>query len=237
MTLHITRHGQGMPLVLFHGWGFDGRIWHHVLPGLSQCYDIFCVDLPGFGSSSFMDWCSFKNHLLSQLPTQFAMMGWSLGGLVATRLSLEEPQRATHLVNVASSPCFKEKENWPGISVAILNQFYEQLTLDADKTLRQFMTLQLPGQNTEMSAIATIEGLKAGLDWLMHWDFCDELSGIECPVLYIFGRLDAIVPRKTMVVLQEKYPNFRYVMLNKSAHALFLSHRDAFVMAVNDFLI
>jgi pimeloyl-[acyl-carrier protein] methyl ester esterase len=237
MTLHITRHGQGMPLVLFHGWGFDSRIWHHVLPKLRESYEIFCVDLPGFGSSPFMDWSVFKTSILTQLPAQFAMLGWSLGGLVATRLSLEAPHRVTHLVNVASSPCFKEKENWPGISVAILNQFYEQLTHDADKTLRQFMTLQLPGQNAEMSAIATIEGLRAGLDWLMHWDLRDELSDIQCPVLYLFGRLDAIVPRRTMLVLQEKYPDFQYVMLNRSAHALFLSHPDTFVMAINDFLI
>ncbi len=68
----ITLKGQGYPLVLFHGWGFDHRIWADLAPLLSACYTVYLVDLPGFGQTNFMEWAEFKHVLLMQLPAEFA---------------------------------------------------------------------------------------------------------------------------------------------------------------------
>lgn len=81
--LNIQNYGTGHPIVWLHGWGFDSQIWSDILPhllALPSQYQIFLVDLPGFGSSSCMSWSTFKSTLLSQLPTQFTLLGWSLGG-------------------------------------------------------------------------------------------------------------------------------------------------------------
>lgn len=237
LTAHVNRCGGGVPLVLFHGWGFDSRIWHTILPTLIPRYDVYCVDLPGFGLSPFMDWEAFKSSVLSQLPAVFAVAGWSLGGLVATRFALEEPYRITHLINLASSPHFVGDSIWPGIPQTTLEVFCNRLTNAPEKVLREFMALQLPGQLGETFASPTIEGLQAGLDWLLTWDFRANLSSLKLPVLYLFGRLDAIIPRRTMTVMQVRYPNFQYVMVSKAAHALFLSHQDVCVTAISDFIL
>src|SRR3989338_4652661 len=96
--IHVTRFGRGYPLVLIHGWGFDSRVWLPLLPMLNQCYELYCIDLPGFGLSPHMNWDAFKQSLLSQLPAQFALAGWSLGGMVGTRLLIEEPHRVSHFM-------------------------------------------------------------------------------------------------------------------------------------------
>ncbi len=236
MSIYIKRSGQGHPLVLFHGWGFDSRIWAPVLPLLAERYEVYCVDLPGFGLSPYMEWAAFKSSVLSQLPAQFALLGWSLGGLVATRLALEAPNRVTHLVKIASSPCFVEDDSWPGITRATLLGFNERLTKDSDGVLREFVALQLPGQEADIHTLTTIQGLQSGLDWLLTWDFRSKLSLIRCPVLYIFGSRDAIVTLKTMKVMQDQFPHFHYVLISKAAHALFLSHLDASVKAITDFI-
>src|SRR4051794_40125898 len=104
MNLKINKLGQGMPLVLLHGWGFNQEIWFSLIPVLETNFTLYLVDLPGFGESSLMSWDDFKTSLLSQLPASFAILGWSLGGLFATKLAIEEEGRISHLVNLTTSP-------------------------------------------------------------------------------------------------------------------------------------
>lgn len=234
--IHVKRSGQGQPLVLFHGWGFDSQIWDSMLPSLAERYEVYCVDLPGFGLSSFMDWETFKSSVLGQLPERFALIGWSLGGLVATRLALEAAEKVTHLVNIASSPCFVEDNAWPGIGKTTLLDFSERLMRNSADVLREFGALQLPEQKGHIHTLTTIQGLQSGLDWLLTWDFRDKLALIHCPVLYLFGSRDAIVTLKTMQVMQDKYPQFNYVLMSKAGHALFLSHLDVSLSAISDFI-
>jgi pimeloyl-[acyl-carrier protein] methyl ester esterase len=235
--IHIQRFGQGVPLVLFHGWGFDSRIWRPLVPTLERSYSLYCVDLPGFGGTDYMDWMRFQTGLFSQLPPTVALMGWSLGGLVATRLCLELPHRVTHLLNVASSPCFVAQSGWPGLGIEALTRFGERLLNDPENVLQEFMALQLPGQPEKTHTSTTIEGLKTGLDWLINWDFREKLGQIHCPILYLFGTRDAIIPRKTMSAIQARFPGIHCMMIHKAAHALFLSHAEPFIKAVEEFYL
>ena len=228
-TINLTQSGHGPPLLLLHGWGFDHTIWSPILPKLTLCYTVYCVDLPGFGKTPEMPWNNFKSNLLKQLPNTITCVGWSMGGLMATRLALEHPERVSHLINITSSPCFVAGATWPGIQVTHLDAFYEDLEHAPQATCDAFIALQLP-KNIPKPNIKTLPtGLKAGLDILKYWDFRDELHHIKPPITYFFARLDAIVPAKTMAVMQKTYPQFNYHLFKKSAHAPFLSHPDEFL--------
>lgn len=239
MNVNIMVQGRGRPLVLFHGWGFDSHVWHSLLPVLTSRYQLHQVDLPGFGLTPPMEWEEFKAALLEQLPTSMAIAGWSMGGLFATRLVIEEPQRFTHLINIATSPCFIREKNWPGIDRQILKAFHHDLVSVPKRTLKQFIQLQLQGQILpEMvgEQIPTLVGLQAGLDVLAHWDLRQDLTKLDKPVCYMFGQLDAIVPRITMKTMQTTYPHFNYVMFPKAAHVPFLSHPEQFITVLEGFL-
>ena len=235
MNLNITIHGHGKPLVLFHGWGYDNQIWHAVLPALSCQYQLYLVDLPGFGLSDYMDWNEFKFVLLKKLPEQFALAGWSMGGLFATRLAIDAPTRVTHLLNIASSPRFIKDKHWPGVEREAFVAFYDNLATDPAKTLAQFMGLQWQG-HTLPSRTPSLISLAAGLDALLTWDLRDSLAELTIPVCFLFGRLDTITPRKLMMTMQDRYPNFDYKMFHQAAHVPFLSHREQFSELLNEFL-
>lgn len=236
MTIAVHCSGQGIPLVMFHGWGFDSRIWASILPLLEKHCEVYRVDLPGFGLSAYLPWEAFKRNLLNQLPAQFAVAGWSLGGLFATRLAIEEPQTITHLVNIASSPCFVESLNWPGIPESTLLSFQDRLTNNPESVLREFLALQLPRQSENAYPYVSREGLQAGLESLLTWDYKDQLSLIECPMLYLFGSRDEIVTLKTMKVMQDCYPQFKYILFKKALHAIFLTHPVDSVESILHFL-
>ena len=231
MKIHLTKYGKGTPLVFFHGWGFDSHIWRSILPLLNNSYQIILVDLPGFGLSCMQNWHDFKVLLLQQLPDQFILTGWSMGGLYATRLALEEPNRIKSLVNITSSPRFIADELWPGVSIGVFDVFYKKLSQDVTGTLKDFISLQL-GKNQfplELGHPPSKEGLDFGLEILHQWDLRVKLKDIQVPTCYMFGRLDPITPITTMRVMHQEYPEFNYVLFSKAAHMPFLSHQELFI--------
>jgi pimeloyl-[acyl-carrier protein] methyl ester esterase len=237
LNIHSSGHGPG--LVLFHGWGFDQTIWHPITCLLKQYFTVYLVDLPGFGYSELVDWVTFKACLLASLPAQFALIGWSMGGLWATRLAIEAPSRITHLVNVASSPCFIKHYQWPGIMPAVLDTFLNQLLANPNKTIEQFINSQVRGCFDKPTIkCPSISGLHAGLEILKYWDLRLQLTQLTMPVCYVFGRLDMLVPYKVLAVMQKNYPysNFNYVLFKDAAHLPFLSDKQAFITTIKRFL-
>lgn len=238
--LAIQIIGQGSPLVLFHGWGFDSQIWQTIVPDLLALptpYQVYLVDLPGFGGSSQMDWDEFKHTLLSQVPMQFILCGWSLGGLFATRLAQEAPQRVKKLLQITSSPYFLQAPNWAGIAPAILDDFYHLFIKAPQLTRHQFVQTQLPsGEKSPIDDEQTVNiaGLEAGLSVLKHWDLRRSLAQLDMPVAYLFGRLDRIVSYKIRDNLQECYPHFHYTLFARAGHMPFLSHRAAFLAWIQE---
>jgi len=239
MNLNINQFGNGKPLVFFHGWGFDHSIWLPLANELQENFTVYLVDLPGYGQSSTMDWENFKALLLPRLPEKFALAGWSMGGLFATRLTLEEPARVTHLINVASSPCFLEKEDWPGVEGQMFENFYRNLMTDPEAAAVEFVNIQLQNQvyQNTVHFMPSLEALKMGLKILSEWDFRDKLGEFDGPISYVFGRLDSITPRATMHALKKMYPDFNYLLINRAAHLPFLSHQAEFIAHIEQFIV
>ena len=46
--------GDGLPLVLAHGWPWSSVSWHRIIPKLSQHYRLHWYDMPGFGASDLV---------------------------------------------------------------------------------------------------------------------------------------------------------------------------------------
>uniref|UniRef100_A0A1A9UKI9 AB hydrolase-1 domain-containing protein n=1 Tax=Glossina austeni TaxID=7395 RepID=A0A1A9UKI9_GLOAU len=49
------------------------------------------------------------------LPNKSILVGWSLGGLIASQIAIQHPKKFYGLIIISSSPYFCEEKNWPGI--------------------------------------------------------------------------------------------------------------------------
>src|SRR5688572_28462426 len=99
--LHTDIRGQGFPLVLLHGWGFNSNIWQPLIPQLENKYQLFLIDLPGFGKSESILNYSFDYiipNLLAKTPKEAYWLGWSLGGLIAMAIAIHSPLRVKKLI-------------------------------------------------------------------------------------------------------------------------------------------
>ena len=138
-------------LVLLHGWGLNAQVWDCIVPQLRSQFTLHLVDLPGYGRSSGFSAMTLQEMaecVLAQAPQRAVWLGWSLGGLVASKVALLAPERVSGLVTVASSPCFGAQDEWPGIKPDVLAGFQRQLSEDFQRTVERFLALQTMGTET-----------------------------------------------------------------------------------------
>lgn len=230
-------------LVLLHGWGLNAQVWDCITPQLSTHFTLHLVDLPGYGRSTGFGPLSLGQMVdivLSQAPSQAIWLGWSLGGLVASRVALQAPERVSALVTVASSPCFSAQGDWAGIKPEVLAGFQQQLSEDFQRTVERFLALQTLGTETARQdtrqlknavlslEMPSVEVLNSGLEILKTVDLREALSTLALPFLRLYGRLDGLVPRKIVPLLDELWPTSESVIFAKAAHAPFISHPAEF---------
>ena len=243
--------GEGKcDLVLLHGWGLNAQVWDCIVPLLSAQFTLHLVDLPGYGRSQgfgAMTLDEMAERVLAQAPARAVWLGWSLGGLVASRAALMAPERVTALVTVASSPCFSARDGWPGIKPSVLSGFQQQLSEDFQKTVESFLALQTMGtENARQDArrlksavlslpMPSAEALNGGLEILKTADLSAALTALRAPFLRLYGALDGLVPRKIAPLLDTQWPQSRSLIVEKAAHAPFISHPQAFCEALEAF--
>ncbi|ORM74994.1 pimeloyl-[acyl-carrier protein] methyl ester esterase, partial [Mixta gaviniae] len=163
-------------------------------------------------------------------------------------LALRYPQRVARLITVASSPRFTADDaQWPGIKPDTLASFQQQLSEDYQRTVERFLALQTLGtQNARQDArtlkevvlsqpIPPVEVLAGGLEILRSVDLREEMDALSVPLLRIYGYLDGLVPRKTAALLDARWPQSASLVIEKAAHAPFISHPQAFCEAVARF--
>ncbi|WLS79255.1 pimeloyl-ACP methyl ester esterase BioH [Erwinia pyri] len=237
-------------LVMLHGWGLNAGVWQSVVERLSPHFSLHLVDLPGYGRSQGFAPMSVEQMvatLLPQAPEKAIWLGWSLGGLVASQLALTSPQRVAGLITLASSPCFTAAEGWPGIRPETLGNFQQQLSEDFQRTVERFLALQTLGTESARqdarllkSVVLALpapqaEVLHAGLEILRTLDLREAMQHLQVPLLRLYGALDALVPRKVAALLDTAWPASESVVIEKAAHAPFISHPAIFCQQLIDF--
>ncbi|WP_394172931.1 pimeloyl-ACP methyl ester esterase BioH [Thalassotalea litorea] len=250
--LHVHRQGEAstQPCIVFiHGWGLNSAIFAPVSKRLSEHFQVIGVDLPGFGlnhQNAPDDYAldtvteQVAATLAQQLPGKAVIVGWSLGGLVATQLTLRYPQLVSGLVSLCSTPKFSADDHWPGIESQLLTSFHAALADDAQKTINNFLKLQAMGSEHVRQDIKTIRALineypnasittlDHSLNLLEQVDLRAKLVNVSVPVLRMYGRLDALVPKKVISQVDKLWPDTDSYTFERASHAPFISHSEEF---------
>jgi pimeloyl-ACP methyl ester carboxylesterase len=112
VELHVLEAGEGMPVVLAHGFPELAYSWRHQLPALADAgYRVIAPDQRGYGRSSRPD--AIEDYdiehltgdlcgLLDELGEERAVfVGHDWGSLVVSSLALLRPDRVAAIVNMS----------------------------------------------------------------------------------------------------------------------------------------
>src|SRR5262245_28540842 len=111
VSLRYDRTGSGSAVLLVHGWTGNRTFWERQVQALRDRHTVIAVDLRGHGESSHprSGYAIGKltgdlEHLVRALAVpRIAIVGWSMGGMVATELARRLGERASALVLVGTS--------------------------------------------------------------------------------------------------------------------------------------
>ena len=222
------------------------------MPLLEQDFRITRVDLPGHGRSEWNNEVSLDDMadaVLASVPESAAWLGWSLGGLVASRAALKRPAQVNALVTLASSPCFVRKPGWQSAMLPVLlDTFAGDLQEDYKKTLNRFLSLQVRGSAAASQTLKALRAkllahgrpataaLQAGLDVLRDSDLREQVSGIACPTMLVMGERDTLVPVNAGRESVRLFPAARLEVIEGAGHAPFIAQPDVVANLVQDFL-
>lgn len=248
MSLGRRRLGDGPELVLMHGWGMNAAVWEPLLPDLAGRTRLTLIELPGHGASppaAGPDLADWADRCRAAAPPRAHWLGWSLGGLVAVQAALDDPSRVSGLTLLAATPRFVQGPGWGcAMPLASLRQFADALDGDPHATLLRFLGLQVRGADHARATLrllraelqarppASVEGLRQGLELLLHSDLRDALGRLHCPQHWLLGARDTLVPAALGDWLERHLDSAQVTRVPGAGHAPFLSHPQAVLAAL-----
>jgi pimeloyl-ACP methyl ester carboxylesterase len=237
--------GEGAPLLLLHGVGMPAEVWIQNIPALAEGYRVIAPDLVGCG---FTDSGRYRDgpvhpfmldHLEALLDDRgikdVAVVGSSLGALLALLLHLRLPERTPALVLVSSGSAFNSDDElramyqatWQNGRSAYTEPSHENCIRRMSSILAagtkcpealifsQMTSYALPGAldvfDRRMKAMADIES------WA-QWRVQPRLAEVSAKVLAIFGSRD---PRANVTTARQelaKIRDSRLVVFEEARH-------------------
>lgn len=250
MSLHIEKLGKGEPLVMIHGWGMHSGMWMQTRDSLSQHFELHMIDLPGMGHSETLDiynLLTVAEKISEKMPSNAYILGWSLGGLIATKIALMMPIKK--LVLVGSTPCFVAREDWQhGMPKDVFESFFVGAIQDYQGTMNKLLALIAMGSGNARATSKTMrealglrpaphqQGLLDALDILRTADLRADLPSLETPTLLIHGAYDKLASLSAAEWTLKALPNAKLIALASAAHEPFISHPELFTEKVTEFL-
>ena len=201
--------GDGAPVLFLHGFGGDLDNWMFNLDALAEVAPVIALDLPGHGQSTprlpgtaLADLAGFVVHFLDELGVERVhLVGHSLGGAIASQMTLDDPARVASLalinsaglgteINAAYTEGFvaatSRRDLKPVVELLFANPELVSRTL-LENLLKYKRLDGVPELLQALSAAQFGAGQQAEQPGL-------RLGGAGKPVLVVWGREDRIIP-------------------------------------------
>lgn len=229
-TISYHTMGEGEPVLLIHGLSGSWRWWRRNTHALAQHYQLYLIDLPGFGKMRFerrrFDLEEVASSLVVWMDTvgmnQVHLIGHSMGGYICLWIAAHYPERVKDVVLISPAGL----PHQPSLSGYLLPLLMTISTLKP-----QFIPLLIADALRAGPRII----IQAARD-LLTKDIRADLQGTSTPTLLIWGAEDSLVPPALGEVLRQQIPHAHLLVLNKAGHVAMFDQPDQFNNAVLAFL-
>ncbi len=240
IKLYYELHGRGEPLVLIPGLGYDGWMWHRMIPGLAERYQVIRIDNRGVGQSdkpagpyTAAMLAADVVGLLDALGLPKAhIMGHSMGGFIAQAFALDYPDRVDRLILSATN--FGGPRHVP-ISTEAMAVLMDMSGDPIERLRRGIAVSCAPGfvdvnpelveqwVNYRVAHPIDPAGYQAqlaiGLGLIAEAAAFDHrLTTVTAPTLILFGAEDKVVPPANAPLLADRIPGAQVEILPHAGH-------------------
>ena len=242
----------GPPLVLLHGWLYDGHAtWHRVLPRLAATHRVYVIELRNHGKSDrirshfeIADTADDVARVLDALGLgSVPVVGYSMGGMTAQELAVRHPGRITRLVLVATAAYPVPRPRRLMVPLFVVGRALGRI----DRTLlpriahRYLMsTGAVPPEHAAWLWQVLLDRdadlyYEAGFA-ILRFDARDRIGSIDVPTLCIVPTEDQLVPARQQYEMASRIGGSTIVELVGARHEAALTHADDIAKAIVGFV-
>jgi pimeloyl-ACP methyl ester carboxylesterase len=204
--IFYRQFGKGYPIIFIHGFCETHEIWDGLTTGLSQKFEVFSIDLPGFGDSPALA-SPFSINEIAQTVFEWILLqkiqkpvivGHSLGGYVALAMAKNHSEKFAGLGLIQSTafPDTDEKKinrnrviefvnthgTDPFIDTFVPGLFFDKhhpAIPEVDRIARR------TSKETLLNYTALMRDRPSSIDFI---------GKTNCPLLVVGGDKDSIIP-------------------------------------------
>ncbi len=225
----IGRGSEGV--LVMHEWLGDHNNWEPLWPYLNtEQYSFVFVDLRGYGWSKAVQGAYSANEAAADAAQvmrhlgfrRYHVVGHSMSGMIAQRLTVSYPERVKSLVAISSVPAsgFKTDEaGMQGLRAVITDDEALKRAIAARGGSRYgntWINFKLKLARNAM----TKEAMAGYLQMFTQTDFAQEARGLKIPILAITGKFDLPFYQEESVRknFAPLYPDFTLKVCQESGH-------------------
>ena len=240
------------PIVLIHGWGFDGEMtYYKLIPLLAERYRVIIPDHRNHGKSDRIrgpvevaDLALETIGVLDALGyDEFDVFGYSLGGMAAQVLAHQHPERVRRLIlgGTAAYPVDRFRFLarflfWFARGVARLSK--KEVVVLTYRLLLRSGIVEARHARWFWAAMLNRDPTLYYESGKSAWRFDSRpwVGRIRVPTMVIIPTSDQVVPTRTQYELAELIGADRVVEITGAGHESVLSHPEEYAAAVESFL-
>jgi 3-oxoadipate enol-lactonase len=237
-------------VVLLHSLATHSALWAFQVPAWSVHFRVISVDLPGHGRSAVpagdVSLAGMAREVVAVLDhlqiARAALVGLSLGGMVAQAVALGHAHRVAAMViaHAGARTDASVREIWEqriqqfeagglaGLSHPTLERWFPRAFSEGSPITMAWMARLIEETDPRgyVGAIRAIQDL----------DHLDRLPSVAVPTLVIAGEADAAVPPTVASMVAQRIPNARLQLLEDTGHIGNVQQPNLFTELVGQFL-
>jgi pimeloyl-ACP methyl ester carboxylesterase len=244
--LRLLRGGQGEPLLILHGAG-GNRGWLQYAQSLSQRFQVYIPDHPGFGKSDQPEWiatvpdlaCFYLWALEDLELSRLRVMGFSLGGWLAAEMAVMCPHLVERLVLVGAAGVKPTQGEIADIFLLSPTEMTATMFYDPKQAPEYEQLYGAQPTPEEQDLLTRNREMAARITWkpYMHDPRLPPLlRRLRMPTLIVWGRHDAIVPVNCAEIYHQNIRGSQLVIMEQCGHVPQIEKPQEFVNIVSEFL-
>jgi 3-oxoadipate enol-lactonase len=251
IVTHFVEDGQeaGPPIVFINSLGTDLRIWDQVIRGLRTGYRVIRYDKRGHGLSDcppgpyrLEHFADDLDHLRKKLDlSAMAVIGISIGGLIALEYALRYPESVSTLILCDTSARIGSEKLWMDRMVFVNSQGMAQAAPDIIPIwFADSYEIDHPAEHQgylNMLARTPREGYVASCAALRDGDLRERVRQINVKTLVITGREDKASPPEQGQALADTLPDARFEIIDGAGHLACIEQPDLLAQKIEGFLL
>ena len=228
--------GEGRPVVLIHGVGLNKDMWGGQVVGLAGRYQVIAYDMLGHGASprppaniDMKDYVDQLLELLDHLQLQrVAVIGFSMGGLIARAFALHFPERLDALV-VLNSVFNRSAQQRAGVIERTAQAAEHGPDANAEAALARWFSREYQGANpAQIRALRQTLAQNDPQGYLTTYSLfatqdmyrAEDLGSLNVPTLIATGELDPGSTAQMARQLAEQIPGAQVAVLEHQRHMM-----------------